>query len=112
MQCELLAAAVSLAAWGPTVASSFATLWVDNDAARHAPTAAHAFPDSNRLIVESCLRCETDHSLRLWIARVPSISNPADGPSRGEVPKFLEGASELEIDVGIVWRLSAGLPAK
>ena len=80
---------------GPTIASSFTTLWVDNDAARHALIAAHAFPDSNRLIVESCLRCETDHSLK-W----------------GEVPKFLEGASELEIDVGIVWRLSAGLPAK
>ena len=112
MQCELLAAAVSLAAWGPTVASSFITLWVDNDAARHALIAAHAFPDSNRLIVESCLRCETDYSLKLWIARVPSISNPADAPSRGEVPKFLEGASELKIDVGIVWRLSAGLPTK
>ena len=110
MQCELLAAAVSLTVWGPTLASSFLTLWIDNDAARHALIAAHAFPDSNRLIVGSCLRCETDHSLRLWIARVPSISNPADAPSRGEVPKFLQGASEVQVDVGIVWRLSAGLP--
>ena len=110
MQCELLAAAVSLAVWGPTLASSFLTLWIDNGAARHALIAAHAFPDSNRLIVGSCLRCETDHSLRLWIARVPSISNPADAPSRGEVPKFLQGASEVQVDVGIVWRLSAGLP--
>ena len=55
MQCELLAAAVSLSVWGPVMADSSLTLWIDNDAARHAIIAAHAFPDSNRLIVESCL---------------------------------------------------------
>ena len=82
MQCELLAAAVSLSVWGPVMASSSLTLWIDNDADRHAIIAAHAFPESNRLIVESCLRSEADYSLRMWVARVPSISNPADAPSQ------------------------------
>ena len=92
------------------MADSSLTLWIDNDAARHALIAAHAFPDSNRLIVESCLKSETDHSLRMWVARVPSISNPADAPSRGEIPQFLQTASEVQVDVGIAWRLSEGLP--
>ena len=81
MQCELLAAAISLSLWGPVISSSFVTLWIDNDAARHSIIAANSYPESNRLIVQACLRAETDFSLRMWVARVPSISNPADAPS-------------------------------
>ena len=109
MQCELLAAAVSLAVWGPVMSSSSLTLWIDNDAARHAIIAAHAFPESNRLIVESCRRSEADHSLRMWVARVPNISNPADAPSRGEIPGFLQTASEVQVNAGMLLRLSDGL---
>ena len=108
MQCELLAAAVSLQAWGPTLASSFLTLWIDNDAARHSIIAGNAYPASNRLIVQSCLTSEVSFGLRIWVARVPSVSNPSDAPSRGEIPSFLQGATEVKVDVGIVWRLAQG----
>ena len=43
MQCELLAAAVSLAVWGPVLSSPRLTLWIDNDAARHSIVAAQAY---------------------------------------------------------------------
>ena len=112
MQCELLAAAVSLAVWGPVLSGSHVTLWIDNDAARHGIIAAQAYPRSNMLIVQACLAAEVDFGLGLWIARVPSISNPADAPSRGELPAFLESASEIKVEVGMIWRLAEGLPAK
>ena len=94
MQCELLAAAISLSLWGPVISSSFVTLWIDNDAARHSIIAANSYPESNRLIVQACLRTETDFSLRMWVARVPSISNPADAPSK------LLGSKRVLVGVG------------
>ena len=111
-QCELLAAAVSLAVWGPVLSSSHLTLWIDNDAARHSIVAAQAYPHSNFLIVQACLSAEVDYNLSMWIARVPSISNPADAPSRGEIPAFLQSASEIKVEVGMILRLAEGLSTK
>ena len=64
------------------------------------------------LIVQACLAAEVDYGLSLWIARVPSVSNPADAPSRGEIPAFLQSASEITVEVGMIWRLAKGLSAK
>ena len=41
-----------------------------------------------RPILESILRLEVEFSLLTWYARVPTFSNVADGPSRGDA-KFL-----------------------
>ena len=112
MQCELLAAAVSLGLWGSVLSASHVTLWIDNDAARHSIISAQAYPRSNMLIVQSCLVSEVDYNLRIWIARVPSISNPADAPSRGEIPEFLQCATEVNVEVGMLWRLAEGLSSK
>ena len=109
MQCELLAAAVSLAVWGPVLSSSHLTLWIDNDAARRSIVASQAYPQSNWLIVQGCLCAEVDY---IWVARVPSVSNPADAPSRGEIPAFVQSASEIKVEVGMIWRLAESLSTK
>ena len=69
-------------------------------------------PRSNFLIVQACLSAEVDYNLSMWIARVPSISNPADAPSRGEIPAFLQSASEIKVKVGTILRLAEGLSTK
>ena len=109
-QRELLAAAISLQVWGPALASCFMTLWIDNDAVRHSIISGNAYPESNRLIVQACLTSEANSGLRLWVARVPSVSNPSDAPSNGEIPAFLQSATEIKVDVGIVWKLAEGWP--
>ena len=56
--------------------------FVDNDSARHAMTAGYsASYESNRLI-QVANRCEAEFQTLCWYTRVPSASNPADGPSR------------------------------
>ena len=52
--------------------------------------------------------CEQHFRIQSWFARVPSISNPADAPSRGENASFLAHAAEAEIKVGWLRCLARG----
>ena len=67
-----------------------------------------AFPESNFCLVQTVLTCEQQFRIQSWFARVPSISNPADAPSRGEHAAFLEGAEKQEVKVGWLRCLSRG----
>ncbi|CAE7038805.1 PPT1, partial [Symbiodinium sp. KB8] len=97
LQCELLAVSIAAMVWGPQLSRQNVTWWIDNDAARHCLISAKGYPESNRLLVQAVLVVEYSHEIHSWFARVPSISNPADAPSRGEQASFLSGAKEEEI---------------
>ena len=108
MQCELLAVAVAAALWGAAMTDWPVTWWIDNNAALHSLIAAKGYPDSNYRLVQTVLHCEQEFLLQSWISRVPSASNPADAPSRGERAEFLQHATEREIKVGWMRCLARG----
>ena len=108
LQCELLALCAAAALWGRQLADMPVTWWIDNDAARHCLISARGFPDSNRRLVQAALVCEHHFRIDSWFARVPSISNPADAPSRGECPASFSQAREHEIKVGWMRCLARG----
>ena len=108
LQCELLAVSIAAMVWGPQLSRQNVTWWIDNDAARHCLISAKGYPESNRLLVQAVLVVEYSHEIHSWFARVPSISNPADAPSRGEQASFLSGAKEEEIKVGWLRCLARG----
>ena len=102
--------AVSLAAavWGAQLTDWPTIWWIDNDAARHCLISAKGYPDSNARLVQTVLDCEEAFRIQSWYARVPSISNPADAPSRGEEADFLRQATEVSIKVGWLRCLARG----
>ena len=70
--------------------------WVDNDAARYAVIKGSSPSSTMRHLVRSFYHQEISSPTYSWIERIPSLSNPSDGPSRGEpgVAMELLGISE------------------
>ena len=58
--------------------------WVDNDAARYAVIKGSSPSVTMRHLVRSVHHLEASSPTHSWIERIPSLSNPADGPSRGD----------------------------
>ena len=83
-QAELLPVLVAVCTWTQVLGNRDVIAFLDNDAARHALVRGYSpIPSAAELVGETWLsiaRC----GARIWFARVPSGSNPADAPSRGE----------------------------
>lgn len=74
-------------------------LIVDNNAARDVANSASGRSKLITGMVEQLLRAEDISACYSWFARVPSPSNPADGPSRNECSDLLNaGASFTSVD--------------
>ena len=58
-------------------------------------------------ILEHFLSAEVESEVGVWVCRVPSHSNPADGPSRGVCPSFLAQAQQVKVDVGMLAALAS-----
>ena len=72
--------------------------WTDNDATRHCLVKGRSPSPSMQVMVKCFGRADIKHPCYVWIDRIPSASNPADAPSRGEGESVLKlaGASRLE----------------
>ena len=56
--------------------------FIDNDAARHSLVRGYSSAKGSLEIVREFIRLELDEPTFSWFARIPSTSNPGDGPSR------------------------------
>jgi hypothetical protein len=92
---ELYAVAVALQHWRGILAGRRVLLFVDNwpviDVLIRGSSSVGTWRD--------LLQCMEDNQCEeppfLWIARVPSKSNPADGPSRGDAADIASQGAEL-----------------
>ena len=81
-QAELVAVPVALCTWEPLVAQRDVLVFVDNDAAKACFVRGISVArDSDRIANEARLLA-AELGAACWYERVPSPSNPADGPSR------------------------------
>ncbi|CAE7383189.1 unnamed protein product [Symbiodinium sp. CCMP2456] len=73
-------------------------LWTDNDATGQCLVKGRSPSPSMQVMVKCFGRADIKQPCYLWIDRIPSSSNPADAPSRGEGESVLKlaGASRLE----------------
>ena len=97
-QAELLPALLSMVAWGEMLEERQVFLFVDNDAARAAVVkgTTNNFPSAR--IVAKIWEIAVVRGIQLWVERVPSWSNVADGPSRNEWQEARElGCKRLEL---------------
>eukprot|EP00435_Cladocopium_sp_Y103_P010287 s5853_g2.t1 len=63
--------------------------WIDNEAARYSVIKGISPSPAMRSLVRLFYQLESTDPTFSWIERVPSFSNPADGPSRGDASETL-----------------------
>ena len=74
---------------GESLLTSFQIVcYLDNDAARHALVKSCAGAQEAEEIIAGVRDIENRAQLRAWYSRVPTFSNPADGPSRLKADEF------------------------
>ena len=64
--------------------------WIDNEAARISLIKAASHSPTMAAMCQVCCDMEISHPTMLWIERVPSVSNPADLPSRHQARRASE----------------------
>ena len=82
-QAEVLPAALAMEIWGPRLRNRKVVVFVDNDAARDALVKGATTSKASAALVSKFWDEVAAAGIYVWIDRVASKSNPADGPSRG-----------------------------
>lgn len=81
---ELYAVVVARFVWSKFLGGRKAISFVDNESAKEALAKGSSFNAHFRELLLQLEIAEKDVRSWLWISRVPSHSNPSDGPSRGD----------------------------
>jgi hypothetical protein len=81
-QAELLPIFVAKLTWAAALSRRRAIYFVDNDSARHACIRLYSPVEASSNILWAIAEQDARTQTSSWYARVPSASNPADGPSR------------------------------
>ena len=98
-ELELLPVLLAYKLWGRWCKSAQAIFYIDNEGARHAIIAAGGGSDHARVIIDGILFQETSLQVRSWYSRVPTHSNLADAPSRGDCASLLQqGCSRVFVN--------------
>ena len=88
-ELEVLPVLVARHLWSDYLANRSFFCFVDNESAKAALTASYS---SNAAVVQlltSVSSLDVADGALAWYERVPTLSNPADAPSRGEIPPAL-----------------------
>jgi hypothetical protein len=81
-QAEILPVLVGKAFWAPVLRDRRVLVFVDNTSAAAALVKGHSPNPSSNALLRKYAALEAAFPTCTWFARVPSPSNPADGPSR------------------------------
>ncbi|CAE7781121.1 kptA, partial [Symbiodinium sp. CCMP2592] len=102
-ELELMPVLLAFRVWQKVFRCGQLVVYVDNEAAKAALIRACASTPVAELVTESVRLLEESLQLRCWYSRVPSLSNPADAPSRlcfdGIDPSIIVEAASLQWDV-------------
>eukprot|EP00971_Amphidinium_carterae_P321511 6390812-Amphidinium_carterae.2 len=82
---ELLPVLIAKTVWAQSFAEESVLYFIDNEAARLALISCSTPNQHAMEIISKSMRLDAKARSRNWYARVPSFSNAADGPSRGEL---------------------------
>ena len=88
-QCEFFAVLVALKAWGELLSSRQVVFYVDNDGVRDVLISCNTADPVGSVLFTSVLELEGALAISPWFTRVPSKSNIADSPSRGEITDLI-----------------------
>ena len=95
-QCEFFAVLVALELWGELLSSRQVVFYVDNDGVRDVLISCNTSDPVGSVLLASVLEKEGACALSSWFTRVPSKSNIADDPSRGEIDQLIASQAKHE----------------
>ena len=103
-ELELFAILCALIGWRQFITNCAVVVYTDNDAVRDCLISCNISSSNARPILDLYLKVEFQSSFNAWMSRVPTDSNIADAPSRGDCKSLRElGASETDVNVEMVW---------
>ena len=88
-QCEFFAVLVAIELWGEVLSSRQVVFYVDNDGVRDVLISCNTADPVGSVLLTSVLELEGALAISSWFTRVPSKSNIADNPSRGEITDLI-----------------------
>ena len=103
-QAEIYSVVVALRTWGPALRGRRLLVFVDNDAARAALVAGGSRALPSAKLVGEFWQLAAEYHLYPWVERVPTRSNPADAPSRGDRGQLKGKGFEEVVAVVASWR--------
>ncbi len=80
---------VALKAWGEQLSSRQVVFYVDNDGVRDFLISCNTADPVGTVLLTNVLELEGALAISSWFTRVPSKSNIAENPSRGEISDLL-----------------------
>ena len=83
-ECELLPYLLSLQLWSTLLRGTDLLVFIDNDAARASLAKSFTRKEEGARIVHEAVHLEEQLDVQAFFMRVPTFSNIADGPSRGD----------------------------
>ncbi len=95
-RCEFFAVLVALKAWGEKLSSRQVVFYVDSDGVRDVPISCNTADAVGSVLLTTGLALDEALASAWWFTRVPSKSNIADNPSRGEINDLLAVKSKHE----------------
>ena len=98
-QAELWPVLVARRTWRELLAHARVLWFLDNESAREALVKSYSPVDASREILWMVAKEEAETPTLPWFARVPTLSNPADAPSRLDFEPLLRaGAVAAQAD--------------
>ena len=108
-ECELLPYLISLQLWGTLLKACDLMIFIDNDAARASLAKSFTRKEEGARIVFEAVEEEERLDVQAFFMRVPTSSNIADGPSRGDFSMVLKmGGRRVDFPPNAV-RIALGL---
>ena len=103
-ELELFAILCAVLGWKQFITNCAVVVYTDNDAVRDRLISCNTSSSNARRILDRHLQVEFQPSFDAWMSRVPTDSNIADAPSRGDCESLRSlGASETDVNVEMVW---------
>ena len=93
-EAELLAMVLAFSLWKPVFVSASVICFVDNNSARDVAISGCGRNVVANVLVEFLLKLEMSANVTPWYTRVPTPSNIADEPSRGDTQSLVESGAE------------------
>ena len=95
-ELEVLPVLVSRLVWAARIDRTSYMCFIDNEAAKACLVASFSRNNLACSMAAAIADLDTDSRTLVWYERVPSMSNPADDPSRGIKPAAMRGWSAPE----------------
>ena len=103
-ELELFAILCAVIYWRQYVTNCARVIYTDNDVAGDCLISCNTSSGNARPILDLDLKVEFEASFNAWMSRVPTDSNFADDPSRGDCESLMSiGVSRTEVNVDLVW---------